>query len=70
MVHSSTLTVTTDDECLTCSGFSLDETVRFGSLEFIANCFGGLSLSAKQSDSGTVFVGTNRSGSPSLQAMI
>jgi hypothetical protein len=42
MVHSSVLIVITDSECLTCSGFSLDETVHFGSLEFIVDCFGGL----------------------------
>jgi hypothetical protein len=40
MVHSSTLTITTDSERLTCGGFSLGETIHFGSLEFIANCFG------------------------------
>jgi hypothetical protein len=35
MVHSSTLIVTTEGEHLTCGGFSLGETVHFGSLEFI-----------------------------------
>jgi hypothetical protein len=70
MVHTSTLAVTTDVECLTCSGFSLSETVRFGSLEFIADYFGGLSLSPKGSNLGAVFMGTTHSGSPSLWAMI
>jgi hypothetical protein len=56
MVHSSTLTITTDSERLTCGDFSLGETIHFGSLEFIANCFGGLSLSPKGSDSGAIFV--------------
>jgi hypothetical protein len=47
MVHSSTLTVTTDGEHLTYSGLSLEETIHIGSLEFIANGFGSLSLSPK-----------------------
>jgi hypothetical protein len=40
MVHSSALAVATDGEHLTCGGFYLDEIVHFGSLEFIADCFG------------------------------
>jgi hypothetical protein len=32
MVHSSELTVSTDGEHLRCGGFSLDETIHFGSL--------------------------------------
>jgi hypothetical protein len=58
MVHSSTLAITTDSERLTCGGFSLGETIHFRSLEFIANCFGGLSLSPKRSNSSAIFVGT------------
>jgi hypothetical protein len=45
IVHSSTLTVGTNRERLMCGGFSLGETVCFGSLEFIIYYFGGLSLS-------------------------
>jgi hypothetical protein len=59
MVHSSTLAITTDDEHLTCGGFYLSETIRFESLEFIAGCFGNLSLSSKGSDSDAVFVRVN-----------
>jgi hypothetical protein len=71
MVHSSTLVVATDRERLTCSRFSLVETIRFGSLKFIADYFSRLSLSPRGGgDSGTIFVGMIRSGSPSLQAMI
>jgi hypothetical protein len=66
MVHSSTLTVTVDGEHLTCSGFSLGETIRFGTLEFIPDSFGSLTLSPKGSYSGFVFVETTRNGSPSL----
>jgi hypothetical protein len=53
-----------------CSGFPLSETIHFGSLEFIADCFGGLSLSLKGGDSSDIFVGTTHDGSPSLRAMI
>jgi hypothetical protein len=44
MVLSSALTVVADCERLSCGGFSLGETIHFGSLEFIAYHFGGLSL--------------------------
>jgi hypothetical protein len=60
MVHSSALAVTTDSECLTCGAFSLCETICFGSLESIADCFGSLSLSPKESDSGTTFKSHDR----------
>jgi hypothetical protein len=62
MVYSSMLIITTDGERLTCGGFSLGETVHFGSLEFIADYFGSLRLSPKGSDSGTIFVGMTRGG--------
>jgi hypothetical protein len=70
MVHSSVPTIATDGERLMCGGFSHDETILFGSLEFIADCFGDLSLSPKGSDSGAIFVGSSRSGSPSLWPMM
>jgi hypothetical protein len=70
IVHSSMLVVATDGERMTCGGFSLSETVYFGSLEFIVDCFNSLSISPKGSNSGTIFVGTTRSGSPSLRATI
>jgi hypothetical protein len=70
MVLSSTLTVTTDSEWLTCGGFSLGKTVRFRSLEFIADCSGSLSLSPKGTDSGTIFMGIAHSGSPSLRSIL
>jgi hypothetical protein len=62
MVPSSTLTVSTDGERLTCGGFSLREIVYFGSLEFIIDCFGSLSLSPRRSDSDTTIMGSTRSG--------
>jgi hypothetical protein len=62
MVNSSALAVSTDDEHLTCGGFSFNETILFGSLEFIADCFGGLSFSPRRNDSGTAFMGSARIG--------
>jgi hypothetical protein len=71
MVHSSTLAISTDAEHLTCGGFSLGETIRFGSLQFITNCFGGLSLSPRRNDLGAPLMGLTHSGQPSpLWAMI
>jgi hypothetical protein len=64
MVHSSILTVATDDEWLTCGSFSLTETIHFGTLEFITDCFDSMSLSPKGSNSSAIFVGTTHSGSP------
>jgi hypothetical protein len=46
---------------LTCGGFSLGVTVRLGNFEFIANYFGGLSLSHRRGDSGTAFMGSTHS---------
>jgi hypothetical protein len=70
MVLSSPLAIATDSECLTCGDFSLGETVRLGSFEFITDCFDGLSLSPKRKDSSATFMGSTRSGSLSPWAMI
>jgi hypothetical protein len=64
MVHSSILAVATDDEWLTCSSFSLTETIHFGTLEFIADYFNSMSLSPKGSNSSTIFMGTTYNRSP------
>jgi hypothetical protein len=70
MVPSSRLTVTADGERLTCGGFSLGETVHFMSLEFITDCFGGLSLSPRRNDSDATFMASTHCGPPyPLQAM-
>jgi hypothetical protein len=45
MVPSLVLIIAIGGECLLCDGFSLGETICFGSLEFIADRFGGLILS-------------------------
>jgi hypothetical protein len=70
MVPSSVLAASADGEHLTCGGFSLYETVCFGSLESITDCFSDLRLSPRRKNSGVAFMGSTRSGSPSLRAMI
>jgi hypothetical protein len=69
IVRSSTLIITTNSKYPTCGGFSLGETVHFGSLKFIVDYFGSLSLSPMGSDSSTVFIGTTCNGSPSLRTI-
>jgi hypothetical protein len=69
-MHSSTITIATDGEHLTYSGFSLSKTIHFGSLEFIIDCFGSLSFSTRRSDSGAIFVGMARNGLPSLRTIL
>jgi hypothetical protein len=71
MVPSSGITVTVDGERLTCGGFSLGETICFGSLEFIADFFGGLCLSLGREGSDATVIGATHNGPPSpLRAMI
>jgi hypothetical protein len=65
MVPSSTLTVAADGERLTDGGFSLGETIRLGSFEFITDYFSGLSLSPRRGNSGVAFMGSTRSETPS-----
>jgi hypothetical protein len=69
MVHSEMLAVATDGERLTCGDFSLGKIIRFGSLEFITDCFGSQSLSSKGSDSGAIFIGTTNIGLPALHTI-
>jgi hypothetical protein len=57
MVPSSALIVATNGERLSCGGFSLSETIRFGGLEFIVNRFSGLSLSPMGDDSDAIITG-------------
>jgi hypothetical protein len=71
MVHSPALTVSIDSQHLMRGVFSLGKTVCSGNLEFITDCFGGMSLCPKRNDSGTAFMGSTRSGPLSPQrAMI
>jgi hypothetical protein len=67
MVPSSTIVVATDGECLMYGGFSLDETVCLGNFEFITDYFSGLSLSWGRGDASAAFMGSTRSGAPTLQ---
>jgi hypothetical protein len=62
MVPSSALTVATDDEHLWCGGFPLGETIHFGSLEFITDHFGGLSLSPLGDGSDAIIMGSAHDG--------
>jgi hypothetical protein len=45
MVPSSSLDVVSNSEHLMCDGFSLGKTICFGSLEFIVDCCGCLTVS-------------------------
>jgi hypothetical protein len=70
MVPSSAITITADVECLSCDGFSLGDTILFGSLEFIADFFGDLNLSSQMDVSNAAAMGSTRCGPlSSLQAM-
>jgi hypothetical protein len=71
MVSSSATTITDNSERLTYGGFSLGETICLRNFEFITDYFSGLSLSPKRGDSGTAFMDSTCSETPSLrQAMI
>jgi hypothetical protein len=48
MVLLSAITVAANSERLMCGGFSLSEPVHLGNFEFIADYFGGLSLSPRE----------------------
>jgi hypothetical protein len=66
MVSSSSIIIATDGERLTCGGFSLGETVRLGSFEFIADYFCGLSLSARRGDTCAALMGPTHSEASTL----
>jgi hypothetical protein len=70
MVHSLKPVIITDGNHQTGVGFALCETIRFGSLEFMAERFSSLSLSPKGNDSGTVFIGMVDNGSLSLHSIL
>jgi hypothetical protein len=61
IVPSSVLFVAADNEHLSCDCFSLIQTIRFGSLKFIAECFRGLSLSPRGDGSDAIIMGSTQS---------
>jgi hypothetical protein len=70
MVHSPKLAVINDSKHLTGISFTHGKTIYSGSLEFIADCFGSLSLSDEGNVSSAVFVGMTHSRSPSLHTIL
>jgi hypothetical protein len=62
MVPSSAIAIAADGEHLTCGGFSLGKIVRLGNFRFIADYFGGLSLSFRRGDADTGFMGSTHRG--------
>jgi hypothetical protein len=68
---SSALAVAANGERLSGGGFSLGETIHFGSIEFITDFFGNLSLPPRRDISDAAVMGSIHSGPPSpLRAMI
>jgi hypothetical protein len=65
MVTSPKLSFIANSNNSTVVGLTSGKTIRFDSLEFIADRLGRLSLSPKEQDSSTIFVGMVHTGSPS-----
>jgi hypothetical protein len=70
MVQSPKLIIITNNKHQTGVSFTLSETIHFGSLEFIIDHFGRLSLSAEGNDSVIIFMGMTHSGSVSLHTIL
>jgi hypothetical protein len=70
MVHSPKLAVITDGEHLTSVSFTHGESICFGSLEFIADYFGNLSLSDEGKVSCVVIMGMAYNGSQLLHTFL
>jgi hypothetical protein len=64
MVPSSALTIAANGEHLSCGSFFLSESIHFGSLEFITDRFGGLSLSRLGDGSCIIIMGPAHGGPP------
>jgi hypothetical protein len=61
MVPSSALSIAADGERLSRGDFSLDETLCFGCLDFIADYFSGLGLSPRRDGSDVAAMVSNHS---------
>jgi hypothetical protein len=71
LVPSSVIAIAVDGEHLTCSGFSLGETIHLENFKFIADFFGGMSFTPRRGDESAAFLGSTHSGtSTPRQAMI
>jgi hypothetical protein len=70
MVHSPKPVIITDDEYQTGVDFTLGKTICYGSLEFITDGVGSLSLSTKGNDSGAIFMEMAQCRSPSLHTIL
>jgi hypothetical protein len=70
MVHSPKPVVTTDGNHQTDDGFTMVKSIHFGSLEFVADRFGVLSLFPEGNDLDVAFVEMVHSGSPSLHTIL
>jgi hypothetical protein len=65
MVPSTVLTIAANDEHPSCNIFSLSDTIRFGSVEFIADHFSSLSLSPMGDGSDAAVMFSTYGGPPS-----
>jgi hypothetical protein len=65
MVPSYAITIAVSSDRLIYNGFSLGETIRLRSFEFIVDYFSGVNLSPSRGDSGVALMGSSRNGMPS-----
>jgi hypothetical protein len=70
MVTSPKLSFVANGNNQTGINLTLGETIHFGSLEFITDHLGCLSLSPNEGDSSTIFIGIVHSGSLSLHTTL
>jgi hypothetical protein len=70
IVHSPKIAIVANGKHQTSVGFTLGETIHFGSLVFIADHFGNLSLSPEGNDSCAIFMGIVHNRLPSLHTIL
>jgi hypothetical protein len=66
-VPSSSITVVSDGEYVTCGGFSPSEPISLHNIDFITDYFGGLSLSPRRGNDSAVFMGSTHGGASTPQ---